>query len=199
MGCLLEYLDIYSGSQVQGENSMTKIVGIIGSLRKGSVHRVLFNEYKALASSVFDLEEADISGIPLYNQDIQTTPESVVAVAKQIQNSDGVIFFSPEYNYSIPGVLKNAIDWLSREKPVPFAGKGGAIVGASPGRVGTARMQYHLRQVVVFLDLHMMNKPEMMISGAFDIISDGKLQDDKTKEYLKGHADSFKGFIKNIS
>jgi chromate reductase len=97
-----------------------------------------------------------------------------------------LLFATPEYNYSIPGVLKNAIDWVSRPPDQPFAGKAAAIIGASPGPTGTARAQYHLRQVGVFLDLHFLNKPEVMISSAADRFdADGRLKDEKTAEIIR--------------
>lgn len=112
---------------------MKKVVAIIGSPRKESVNRQIFNNYKRLAQDAFMLTEGDISEIPLYNQDIKNEPESVSRLAELIRESDGVIFFSPEYNYSIPGVLKNAIDWLSRSDLEPFNNKLAAVVGGSQG------------------------------------------------------------------
>lgn len=143
-------------------------IGIVGSLRKDSIHRQIFNHYRDITKDQFDLNEGVIKGIPMFDGENMDNSK-VAELSAQIMTSDGIIFFTPEYNYSIPGVLKNAIDWLSRLDPQPLAGKPASIVGASPGRVGTARMQYHLRQVGVFLDLHFMNKPEVMISGAKQI------------------------------
>lgn len=169
------------------------ITGIIGSLRNDSIHRQIFNHYREIAKDQFDLVEGVIDGIPLYDGENMDNPV-VTELATRISSSDGVIFFSPEYNYSIPGALKNAIDWLSRLEPQPLAGKPATIIGASPGNVGTARMQYHLRQVGVFLDLNFMNKPEVMIAGASNKISDGKITDLSTLSFLKGHAEAFANF-----
>ncbi|MGE4133325.1 MAG: NADPH-dependent FMN reductase [Bdellovibrionales bacterium] len=170
---------------------MKKVVGLIGSLRKDSLNRVLFNEYKELAKDQFELVEGEIKDLPLYNQELEGKSESARKLATLVAGADGVLFFSPEYNYSIPGVLKNAIDWLSRDERAPFNKKPAAIVGASPGAIGTARMQYHLRQVGVFLNLNFLNKPEVMIGKAMDKIKDGKLVDDSTREFLKKHLHAF--------
>ena len=177
---------------------MKKVIAIVGSLRKQSIHRQLLGHYRELAGEDFQIEEGEISEIPLYNQDLEAeggAPESVTRLAQQIQGSDGVIFFTPEYNYSIPGVLKNALDWLSRSDLKPFHEKKAAIIGASPGNVGTARMQYHLRQVGVFLNIQFLNKPEVMIGKAFDKIKDGCITDEGTVEFLKKHSQSFSEFI----
>ena len=169
---------------------MKKVIGIIGSLRTDSVHRTLFKEYQHLAQENFELTEGEIKALPLFNQDLQT-PKDATELATQIDDADGVIFFSPEYNYSIPGVLKNAIDWLSRDERQPFDRKPSTIIGASPGNVGTARMQYHLRQVGVYLNLSILNKPEVMIGKAFDKITNGKITDESTVEFLQKHVKAF--------
>ncbi|EAR08802.1 NADPH-dependent FMN reductase [Reinekea blandensis] len=174
-----------------------KIIGIVGSLRKDSLHRKVFNQYKELAKEHFELIDGEIAEFPMYDGEHDDHP-AVVTLAEQIRSADGVIFFSPEYNYSIPGSLKNALDALSRQNPQPFAGKPAAIVGASPGNAGTARMQYHLRQVGVFLDLHIMNKPEVMISGAFSKLQDDVIVDEQTVEFLGLHAKSFAEFVRRF-
>ncbi len=174
---------------------MKKIVGILGSLRKNSLHRTLFNEYKELSAGKFQLIEGDLKDIPIYNQDIDPQPASVTNLGKIILDADGVIFFSPEYNYSVPGVLKNALDWISRDERSPLNQKPATIIGASPGNIGTGRMQYHLRQIGVFLNLHFMNKPEVMIGNALQKIKDNKLVDASTREFLRKHADLFEVFI----
>ncbi len=171
-----------------------KVVGIVGSLRKDSIHRQIFNHYREISSDSFDLEEGVIAGIPMFDGEDMGNAQ-VATLAEQISNADGVIFFSPEYNYSVSGALKNAIDWLSRVDPQPFAGKPASIVGASPGNVGTARMQYHLRQIGVFLDLRFLNKPEVMIAGVFNKVKDGRIVDNATVEFLQSHANRFAGFV----
>jgi chromate reductase len=174
-----------------------KITAIIGSLRQNSIHRGIFESYKELAKEFFTLEEGVIRNIPLYNED-DGDNDIVHQLAEQIMYSDGVIFFAPEYNYSVPGVLKNAIDWLSRATPQPFSGKSASIIGASPGQIGTARMQYHLRQIGVYLNLHFLNKPEVMISGSNDKIKNGIINDESTLSFLKHHAEEFHKFTLGI-
>ena len=172
-----------------------KVVGIIGSLRKESLHRTIFNEYKIMAKDSFELVEGEIGDLPLYNQDLDGQVEKAKQLAALVEEADGVIFFSPEYNYSVPGVLKNAIDWLSRDDRKPFNSKPSAIIGASPGNIGTGRMQYHLRQVGVFLNIDFLNKPEVMIGKAFDKIKEGQLTDSSTREFLEKHVTVFSDFI----
>jgi chromate reductase len=172
---------------------MKKVIAIIGSLRKESINRTVFNKYKELSSQKIELIEGKIKDIPMYNQDLDTSdkPRPVQDLSELIKGSDAVIFFSPEYNYSVPGVLKNAIDWLSRCENEPFKEKTCSIIGASPSNIGTARMQYHLRQIGVFLNMNFTNKPEVMIGSAFDKIEDGELTDTETIEHLEKHIDKF--------
>lgn len=174
---------------------MKRIVAVIGSLRKESVNRIIFEEYKNLSEQQFKFEEGSIGDLPHYSDDIESTPQGVTKICEQIRNADGVIFFSPEYNYSVPGVLKNALDWISRDENQPLARKPSAIIGASPGNIGTARMQYHLRQIGVFLDIDFLNKPEVMIGNVYAKIKEGKLSDSKTSEFLKKHVGFFEKHI----
>jgi chromate reductase len=170
-----------------------KVIGIVGSIRENSIHRMIFNAYKELSSDEFELIEGEIEDIPMYRgKDDEPT---VSKLAEKIKGADAVIFFSPEYNYSVSGVLKNTLDFLSRQDPQPLSGKKAAIIGASPGGIGSARMQHHLRQIGVFLNLHFLNKPEVMIGNAMDKLKDGKLTDQETREFLKKHAKSFKEFV----
>ena len=170
---------------------MKKVVGIIGSLRKDSIHRVLFNQYKELAKEHFELVEGEIKDLPLFNQDIETDCPTADQLSELIHQADGEIFFSPEYNYSVPGALKNALDWVSRNKDRPFNNKPTAIVGASPGNLGSSRMQYHLRQIGVGLNMHMLNKPEVIISQAGSKMSDQGVEDESTLQHLDKHIRAF--------
>ena len=159
------------------------ILAIVGSLRDGSVNRGALQAAIDQAPAGVTVSEAAIGDIPLFNEDTQAAgfPEAVTRLGQQIGRADAVLFVTPEYNYSIPGVLKNAIDWISRLPGQPFAGKPAAIMGVSPGNTGTARAQYHLRQIGVFLDLHFLNKPEVMIGQSmtkFD--ASGQLTDEDT-------------------
>ena len=162
------------------------LVGLSGSLRKASTNTALLRAAAELVPDGATLEILSIRDLPLYDADVQAQgmPEAVLALQEAILAADGVVIASPEYNYSVPGVLKNAIDWLSRTDPQPFAGKPVGIMGASPGRLGTARMQYHLRQIFVFLDGHVLNRPEVMVSGAFQAIQGGRLVDEKSREMV---------------
>lgn len=175
-----------------------QIAGLIGSLRKESYNRKLFNIYREKLGDKAGLKEVNIKNFWLYNSDIEDKgiPEEVAKAAELIKRCDGLIFFSPEYNFSIPGVLKNAIDWLSRVDNQPFSKLPCAIVGASPGRLGTARMQYHLRQIGVTLDMRMMNKPEVMASQIHKSFNEkGDLTDDALDKMLNKHIDKFIDFI----
>ena len=167
------------------------VTAIIGSLRKNSINRSLYTTYKEITKDIMSVEEIELQQFPLYNPDIESTPEYIIASAHKIQKSDGLLFFSPEYNYSVTGVLKNAIDWLSKQSSQPLSDKPAAILGASPGIVGTARMQYHLRQIGVCVNLNFLNKPEVMVGNAHSKIKEGKVIDLDTIEFLKLHAKEF--------
>jgi chromate reductase len=157
------------------------VLGICGSLRKGSFNRAALNTAIELKPAGMSVTVADISQIPLYDEDVraQGFPAPVETLRQQIEAADALIFACPEYNYSMSGVLKNAIDWASRPPDQPFAGKPIAILGAAAGIAGSARAQLHLRHSCVFLDMHPLNKPEVLIFQAqnkFD--ANGKLTDD---------------------
>ena len=126
-------------------------------------------------------------------------PPAVERFREQIRAADALLFATPEYNYSMAGVLKNAIDWASRPPEQPFSGKPAAILGASAGRFGTARAQYHLRQTLVFLDVHPLNKPEVMISSAqnaFD--AQGRLLDDKARELIQQQLQALQLWVRRL-
>lgn len=174
------------------------VVALSGSLRKGSYNTALVRAAKELAPEGLSIGLADISRFPLYNADIQAEgfPQPVELLGGEIAAADAVLFATPEYNYSVPGVLKNAIDWLSRLPSQPFKGKPVGIVGASVGLIGTARAQYHLRQMCVFLDAVVMNKPEVFVMTAksrFD--ESGTLTDADSRKFLSDFLSAFKGWI----
>lgn len=163
------------------------ILGFAGSLRKGSFNKALLRAAAELLPENASLEIYDLEGIPLFNQDLEGQPLPKVKEFKaKIRAADAILIATPEYNYSIPGVLKNAIDCASRPYgDNAFAGKPAAIMGASPGMLGTARAQYHLRQSFVFLDVHTLNHPEVMVPYAHDKIdAEGRLTDPKAKELI---------------
>ncbi len=157
-----------------------KLLGICGSLRRQSTNAGLLRAAMAELPEGVTMEIADLSAVPFYNVDLAERPAAVQRLMDQARVADGLVFACPEYNYSIAPALKNAIDWLSREPDnALLAGKTAAIMGAGGG-MGTSRAQYHLRQVCVYLDLHLVNKPEVFASafaGAFD--ADGNLTDAK--------------------
>jgi chromate reductase len=157
------------------------VLGISGSLRKASFNLAALRTAIELKPPGMEVTIADISQIPLYNEDVRAMgfPPPVETLRRQIKAADALLFACPEYNYSMSGVLKNAIDWASRPPDQPFAGKPCAILGAAAGMAGGARAQGDLRRSMVFLDMHPLNKPEVLIFQAhtkFD--ANGALTDD---------------------
>jgi len=164
-----------------------KILGIAGSLRKGSFNRMALKAAQGLVPAGATLEIADLPDLPGFNQDHEKNPPAAVTELKaKIRAADAILLVTPEYNYSVPGVLKNAIDWAARPYgDSAWKGKPVAVMGASVGVLGTARAQYHLRQCFIFLDMPVVNQPEVMIAGAaqkFD--TDGNLTDNVAKELI---------------
>jgi chromate reductase, NAD(P)H dehydrogenase (quinone) len=164
------------------------ILAICGSLRAGSYNRLALRYAIGVRPPGMQVEVADISQIPLYNEDVRVEgfPPSVETLRRQIAAADGLLFATPEYNYGLPGVLKNAIDWASRPPDQPFAGKPMAIMGAAAGGGGTVRAQYDLRRHAVFLDMHAMNKPEVFIALAhtkFD--AEGNFTDEPGRGFIR--------------
>jgi chromate reductase len=164
------------------------IFGFAGSLRKGSYNKAILRAAQELVTRGAQLETFDLAGIPPFNQDLEgEPPEKVKEFKEKIRAADAILIATPEYNYSIPGVLKNAIDWASR----PYGdnalnGKPVAIMGASIGMLGTARAQYHLRQTFVFLNMYPVNQPEVMVPFAQNIITEnGQVTDQKTRDKIK--------------
>ncbi|MCG2591723.1 NAD(P)H-dependent oxidoreductase [Ramlibacter sp. XY19] len=165
-----------------------KVLGISGSLRKGSYNSMALRAAQKLAPEGVTVEIADISRIPMYNDDVRAAgePAEVAALKAQIRAADAVLLVTPEYNFSIPGVLKNTLDWMSRPPEPPFDGKPVAIMGASPGPVGTARVQYDLRKVLVFMNTFTVNKPEVFISNcAAKFNAEGELTDEASAKFVK--------------
>ena len=165
-----------------------RILGIAGSLRRESYNRGALRAAQQLIPEGATLDVFELDGIPGFNQDKeQNPPEKVAELKRRIVEADAILLVTPEYNYSIPGVLKNAIDWASRPYgESAWNGKPAAIMGASIGGIATARAQYHLRQIMVFLNMFPLNQPEVMIGNAaerFD--AQGNLTDDTTKEYIR--------------
>ncbi len=168
--------------------SRLSILGFAGSLRKGSFNRAILRAAQELVPSEADMEIFDLAGIPLFNQDRENEPtERVQEFKAAIRAADALLIATPEYNYSMPGVLKNALDSASR----PFgdnalSGKPLAIMGASVGMLGTARAQYHLRQSCVFLNMYPLNLPEVMVPFAQEKVDEsGRLTDPTTREKIE--------------
>ncbi|PPD58081.1 NADPH-dependent FMN reductase [Dehalogenimonas etheniformans] len=165
-----------------------KVLGFAGSLRQGSFNRMLLKTAVELAPPGIDLQVFDLAPIPPFNQDQEHSLPGVVREFKSlIDAADAILFVTPEANYSVPGVMKNAIDWASRPHgDNSFKDKPAAIMSASTSSLGGARAQYHLRQMMVFLEMHPVNKPEVMVplaAQAFD--SDGNLIDQKARDLVK--------------
>jgi chromate reductase, NAD(P)H dehydrogenase (quinone) len=180
------------------------VVCICGSLRKGSYNRMVMNALPALAPSNMKLREAPpFADFPIYNADIQDTtgiPPAVQALAEAVRAADGVIFNSPEYNFSMPGGLKNAIDWVSRVANQPFAGKPVALQSAANGTLGGGRMQYDLRRSMIFLDAMTLNKPEIFIGNCSQKIDakTGQITDQQTVGFIRQQLEAFAKFIQRV-
>lgn len=162
--------------------SELNFLGLCGSLRRQSTNRGLLRAAGAALPDGVGLTVAELADVPFYNQDLSERPAAVSRVLAQIGQADALVLACPEYNYSLAPALKNILDWASREPGnALLAGKPVAILGAGGG-MGTARAQYHLRQVCVYLDLHPLNKPEVFanaFAGGFD--ADGNLTDERLR------------------
>jgi chromate reductase len=178
-----------------------RFVTLLGSLRKTSVNGGVARALPSLAPEGVSIAAlGSIGDFPLYDADLQAQgfPAAVEVMAAAIRAADGVIVVTPEYNYSVPGVLKNAIDWLSRLPSQPFAAKPVLLQSASPGALGGARAQYHLRQIFVFLDGRVMNTPEAMIGGAYGKSDNatGDLTDQAARDFLRQQLQAFARFVR---
>lgn len=164
------------------------ILGISGSLRRDSLNRALLRAAGSLLPSGADLEVADISDLPLYNWDVEQElgfPEPVIRFRSQIAAADGLLISTPEYNNSIPGPLKNALDWASRGgQDSPLNQKPVAIMGAA-GRLGSVRAQMHLRSVLLHNDLKVVQKPEVLITGGGDNFTNGELTNERSLDQIR--------------
>jgi chromate reductase len=182
---------------------MANVLVICGSLRKASFNAIVAKSLPALAPAGLNLiTSPPIGDIALYKADVQEKgfPASVTALGDAVRKADGVIIVTPEYNYSIPGVLKNAIDWVSRLPDQPFAHKPVALQSASQGQHGGARAQYHLRQTLVFLEAHVFNRPEIFVATAQNKVNDkGELTDQTTRDFIKQQLEGFAKFIVRVS
>lgn len=175
-----------------------KIAAIAGSLRNGSYNATLLETAKSFCPENTEINILDITDIPLFGQD-KTRPESVIKIRENVEKADGVLLVTPEYNYSVPGVFKNVIDWISYpieensldKKPV-------GIMSASIGMFGGARAQYHLRQILVSLNTYVMSKPEVMLPLASQKIKENKIIDEETNEKIKNFMSALAIWIKRF-
>lgn len=164
------------------------ILGIAGSLRKGSYNRYALQAAQELLPDGATLDLVDLHGIPVFNQDDESVPPAAVLEFKRkILAADAILFATPEYNYSLPGGLKNAIDWASRPYgQSAWHGKTAAIMRASVGNFGTARAQYDLRKILVALDMPVVVQPEVMIGNAAERFDqDGSLTDERSRQLIR--------------
>ncbi len=178
-----------------------QVLGICGSLRRKSLNRNALHAAAALMPAGMQLTEALYDDVPLYNQDVQDQgiPEAVTRLGDQVRNADALLFASPEYNFSVSGVLKNAIDWLTRLPVQPFKDKPVAILSATMGPLGGARHQYELRKILGSQDALVLTKPEIFINVAhtkFD--ADGKLTDEATRKILGDQMLAFERWIQRV-
>ncbi|MBI2979746.1 MAG: NAD(P)H-dependent oxidoreductase [Chloroflexi bacterium] len=163
------------------------ILGFAGSLRKGSYNKALLRAASELVPASAKLDIFDLEGIPPFNQDLEAAmPDRVKAFKQKIKSADAILLVTPEHNYSIPGIFKNAIDWASRPYgDNSFDGKPVAIMSASTGLLGGARAQYHLRQVLVFLNCYPLNRPEVFVmTAASKVDAGGRLTDEDTRKRI---------------
>jgi len=176
------------------------ILAISGALRKGSTNTALLRALPPLAPADMKIEIATLHGIPLYDGDVETAagkPQAVIDLDARIQAADGIIIATPEYNFSIPGVLKNATDWLSRGA-TPFRAKRVGVMGSSGGPVGTARVQYHLRQNLQALEAIVMPRPEIFVTdNATKFDAEGNLTDEPTRKRLATWLKAFHDWVQN--
>lgn len=178
-----------------------QLVGMSGSLRKGSYNTMLLKAAAQLLPTDVSMDIVSIGDIPLYNADLdlpaaKQRPESVEHFRKMLTDADGILISSPEYNYSIPGGLKNAIDWASRGEDSPLLRKPIAVIGATTGLWGTARMQVAFHNIFLFLDMKPVYKPEVLVAQAekkFD--KDGNLIDEMARKLVKQKLEALKEMI----
>ena len=178
-----------------------RILGFAGSLRRASFNRGLLRAAVEAAPSGIAVETFDLAPIPPYNADVEAEgdPEPVAALKERIVGADALLIVTPEANYSIPGVLKNAIDWASRPPQSAFEGKPIALAGATPGGFGTVRAQLALRQVFVFTNSYVLPKPELWVSRARERFDEaGNLVDDRVRTELRALLEALAAFARRL-
>ena len=179
-----------------------KIAIIVGSLREGSINRKIARSICALRDDHLDCSMVEIGDLPLFNQDLEASPPAAVTRIKgQIDGADGVLIVTPEYNRSIPGVLKNALDWASRPYGKnSFSGKPTAGIGASGGAIGTAAAQQHLRSILAYLNVVLMGQPEAYIQFKQGLVDDQhNVTDESVRKFLQTYVDAFAAWVERYA
>jgi len=178
-----------------------KVAVLVGSLRRDSCNRRLARAVEKLAPKNLKFEHVRIDDLPLYTQDFDADyPENARRLKRDVESAQALLFVTPEYNRSVPGVLKNAIDIASRPwGKNSFAGKPGAVLGTSIGAIGTAIAQHHLRSSLAYLDVPTLGQPEVYLHFHDDIIApDGSITNDSTRGFLQGFVDAYVGWVKRF-
>jgi chromate reductase len=178
------------------------ILALVGSLRRGSYNRLLYETAVELAPASMHFSEADLRSLPFYDDDVrqeQDYPEPARRLRADIAGADGLLIVSPEYNHAVPGVLQNAIDWASRAPDQPFRNKPVAIMGASTGRMGTVRMQHSLRTTLDSLEAHTLLKPEVMVGDARKCFDEACLIDAKSREMVGRLMTAFEPWVRRFA
>jgi chromate reductase len=185
---------------VSSENPLT-IAAICGSLRKGSYNAAALDIAIEQLPAGTRIQRIDIRDFPPFDGDLLAAgmPPAVSRVSTQLRGADGIVIATPEYNFSIPGVLKNAIDWLSRGDDQPFQMKPVAILSASAGPLGGARVQYDLRKVLLFVNAMVLAKPEVFIGQAASKFADGKCTDEQTRSFIQAQMKALVGWIASVN
>jgi chromate reductase len=182
--------------------STLRVVGIAGSLRGASYNRGLLRAAAEVAPAGMEIASFDLAAIPIYNADVEALgmPEPVEGLKKAIREADGLLIATPEYNYGVPAVLRNAIDWASRPpKESPLLGKPAALMGATPGMGGTIRAQLQLRQCFVFTQTLAMPQPEVLVAKAHEKFdANGDLRDDATRAFIAKMLEAFATWIRRV-
>jgi chromate reductase len=180
-----------------------RIAGIPGSLRQGSYNRALLRAAVEAAPDGLEIETHSLDAVPLYNGDVEAEglPAGVAALREAVEKADGVLIVTPEYNHGVPGVVKNAVDWLSRPpKPQSLDGKPVALMGATPGQFGTRASQYQLRQCLTPLNCFVMPQPQVLVFGAAGKFDDDlRLVDERTRELLERFLAAFAHWVRRFS
>ena len=176
----------------------TRVAVFVGSLRKDSFNRKLARAVEKLAPTDFEFNHVRIDNLPLYNQDFDGDyPAEPARLKKDVEAADALLFVTPEYNRTVPGVLKNAIDIGSRPWGTnSFAGKPAGVLGVSIGAIGTALAQQHLRNVLAYLDVPTLGQPEVFLQFKDGLIDDdGGIADEKTRKFLQGYVDTYVAWV----